>query len=141
MSQLNSTNYPNQVPVADDYAPFVRDSDSVLKTATMQQLAELFQSLASLVLTVTVYSANQTLDSEDQFVEANSGGAFNLTLPASSLNTGRRYIVFNKGAGTVTVLPNGSDTINGAASLALAQYESSMLTSDGLGMWSSLKGA
>lgn len=135
MSQVNDTNYANQVPVADDYTIFVRDSDGVLKTATMQQLATLFQSLASLNLEVSVYSANQVLDSEDQFVEANSGGAFNLTLPASSLNTGRRYMIFNKGAGVVTVLPNGADTISGAASLALAQYEAVTLVSDGLGMW------
>lgn len=141
MSTVNDTNYVNQVPVAADYTIFVRDSDGVLKTATMQQLATLFQSLASLNLTVSVYSANQTLDGEDQFVEANSGGAFNLTLPASSLHTGRRYIIFNKGAGAVTVLPDGADTIEGAASLALAQYETVMLTSDGLGMWSALTSA
>lgn len=141
MSQVNDTNYPNQVPAAADYTIFVRDSDGVLKTATMQQLATLFQSLSSLVLAVSVYSANQTLDSEDQFVEANSGGAFNLTLPANSLNTGRRYIIFNKGAGTVTILPNGADTINGAASLAVAQYGTVMLTADGLGMWSALVSA
>lgn len=141
MAQVNDTNYPNQVPVAADYVLFVRDSDGVLKTATMEQLAALFQSLASLVLAVNVYSSAQTLDSEDQFVEANSGGAFNITLPASSLNTGRRYIIFNKGAGTVTIMPNGADTINGAASLALTQYQTAMLTSDGLGMWSALVGA
>ncbi len=141
MSQLNDTNYPNQVPVAADYTLFVRDSDGVLKTATMQQLATLFQSLASLVLSVTVYSSNQTLGSSDQFVEANSAGAFDITLPASSLNTGRRYIVFNKGAGVVTIMPNGSDTINGSASIDIAQYGTVMLASDGLGMWSAMVGA
>ena len=135
MSQLNDTNYLPATPVAADYMPFVRDSDSVLRTVSMQALADLLQSLASLNLTVSVYSANQVLDSEDQFVEANSGGAFNLTLPASSLNTGRRYMIFNKCAGVVTVLPNGADTISGAASLALAQYEAVTLVSDGLGMW------
>lgn len=140
MSIINDTNYVNQVPVAADYTIFVRDSDGVLKTATMQQLADLFASLATLNLTVNVYSANQTLSTE-QFVEANSGGAFNLTLPASSLNTGRRYIIFNKGAGVATVLPAGTDTIEGAASLALAQYATVMLTSDGLGMWSALVSA
>jgi hypothetical protein len=138
MSKVNATNYPNQVPVAADYVLFVRDSDGVLKTATMAQLAALFQSLASLVLSVTVYSTAQTLDSDDQFVEANAAGAFDITLPASSLNTGRRYVVFNKGAGVVTIMPNGSDTINGSASIDIAQYGTVMLTSDGLGMWSAL---
>lgn len=135
MSQVNDTNYPNQVPVADDYMLFVRDSDGVLRTATMTQLAALFQSLASLINSVTVISSNQTLDDEDQVVIANSGGTFNIALPASSLNTGRAYRIFNKGAGDVTILPNGSDTIAGSASLVLAQYESAVVQSDGLGMW------
>lgn len=141
MSTVNDTNYVNQVPVAADYTIFVRDSDGVLKTATMQQLADLFASLASLNLTVNVVSVNTVLDSSHQFVEANSGGAFNITLPASSLNTGRRYIIFNKGAGTVTVLPNGADTIENAASLTIAQYGNVMLISDGLGMWAKIVSA
>lgn len=134
MSQLNDTNYTAATPVAADYAPFVRDSDSVVKTATMQVLADLFSSLASLNLSVTILSANTTLTNQ-QLVVANSAGTFNITLPASSLNTGRGYRIFNKGAGAVTILPNGSDTIAGSASLVLAQYASATLYSDGLGMW------
>lgn len=135
MSQVNDTNYVNQVPVAADYMLFVRDSDDVLKTATMQQLADLFQSLASLNLGVTVIDGTYTLSTE-QFVETNAGGAFDVTLPASSTNTGRSFRIFNRGAGTVTILPNGSDTIANAASIPVAQYETIQLTSDGLGMWS-----
>lgn len=132
--QLNDTNYPNTTPVDGDYMPFVRDSDSAVRTATMQQLADLFQSLASLNLAVTVLSANHTLTTE-QLVIANSGGAFDIDLPASSLNAGRGYRIFNKGAGAVTINPNGADTIAGAASLVLAQYEGVVLYADGLGMW------
>lgn len=135
MSIVNDSNYANQVPAAADYTIFVRDSDGVIKTATMLQLAELFQSLASTVLVVDVVSSNITLDEDYQLVEANSGGAFNITLPASSLNTGRGYRIYNKGAGTVTILPNGSDTVGGSASIALAQYESVILNADGLGDW------
>lgn len=134
MSKLNDTNYPNQVPVAADYAPFVRDSDGVLKTATMQQLADLFASLSSLNLGVTVLSLATVL-SDEQLVVANSAGALAITLPASSLNTGRGYRIFNKGAGAATITPNGADTIAGAANLVLAQYDSVVLYSDGLGMW------
>lgn len=140
MSQLNDTNYPNQVPLADDYMAFVRDSDSVLKTANMAQLASLFQSLASLINSVTVISADHVLTTE-QFVEVNSGAAVALTLPASSLNAGRAYRVFNKGAGAVTVTPNGSDTIKGDANLVLTQYGDVLLQSDGLGMWAAIKSA
>lgn len=134
MSQVNDTNYANQVPVADDYMLFVRDSDSVLKTVTMTQLGALLQSLASLINSVDVYSANQAL-TDEQFVEASSGSALAFTLPASSLNAGRAYRIFNKGAGALTITPDGSDTINGAANLVLAQYESAIVQSDGLGAW------
>lgn len=134
MSQLNSTNYVNRVPIAADYTVTVRNSDGVVFTTTMQQLADLFQSLASLNLAVSIISSNTTLIAQ-QLVIANSAGVFNITLPASSLNTGRGYRIFNKGAGAVTILPNGSDTIAGSASLVLAQYESCTLYSDGVGMW------
>jgi len=137
MSQLNDTNYVNRVPVAADYTVTVRDSDGVVFTTTMQQLATLFQSLANLDLTVSIVDANIVLTSQ-QYVVANSAGTFNITLPASSLNTGKSYQIFNKGAGAVTILPNGSDTIAGSASLVLDQYESAILRSDGIGMWGNL---
>lgn len=141
MSQLNDTNYVNQpVPLAVDYMPFVRDSDGVIKTVTMQQLADLFQSLSSLNLAVTVISANQGLTTQ-QFIVFNSAGALAITLPASSLNTGRGYHLFNKGAGAVTITPNGADTIKGAANLVLAQYDDVIIRADGLGMWSALLSA
>lgn len=141
MSQLNPTNYPAQTPVAADSTVFYVAADGTIKTCLMSQLATLLQSLASTLLNTVVKSSDYTLTSDDQFVEANSGGAFNLTLPASSLNTGRAYQIFNKGAGAVTILPNGSDTIKGAASLVLAQYGNVLLRSDGLGMWSALVSA
>lgn len=141
MSQVNPTNYANQTPVAADSVVFYVAADGTIKTCLMSQLATLLQSLASTLLNVKVKSSDYTLTTADQFVEANSGGAFNLTLPASSLNTGRGYQVFNKGSGAVTILPDGTDTIEGAASLVLAQYGNVLLRSDGLGMWSALVSA
>lgn len=135
MPQLTPANYANQAPTSeDDYILFGRDSDDVLNTATMAQLAAYLQSLASLINSVTVYSSTQTLTTE-QFVEANSGSALDFNLPASSLNTGRSYRIYNKGAGALTIVPNGSDTIKGAANLTLAQYESAIVQADGLGDW------
>ena len=137
MSQLNDGNYVNKIPVAADYSLWIQDSDSVGFTATMQQLADLFASLASLNLSVSVLSINTVLSTQ-QYVVGNSAGAISFTLPASSLNTGRGFRIFNKGAGALTILPNGSDTIAGSASLVLAQYEGATLQSDGLGMWGSV---
>jgi len=134
MSVLNPTNYTNAVPVAADSLPFYRNADGLIKTATMTQLAALLQSLASLNLAVTVISSDQSL-TDEQYVVFNSAGPLAITLPASSLNTGRGYRYFNKGAGAVTITPDGSDTIAGAANLVLAQYDGGQLQSDGLGMW------
>jgi hypothetical protein len=134
MSQLNDINYVNQVPLAADYAPFVVDADGTVKTATMQQLADLFASLSSQSLT-PVFISVDTILSTQQFAVFIAAGATNQTLPASALNAGRAFALANKGAGTVTVLPNGTDTIEGAVSLALAQYETAVLRSDGLGMY------
>jgi hypothetical protein len=135
MPQVNSSNFPNRVPIATDYAPFILNADGSAWTATMLQYATLFASLASQNLAVSVVSISTVLSTQ-QLLVVNSGGATNQTLPASSLNTGRGFKIFNKGAGAVTILPNGSDTIAGAASLVLAQYAHANLYSDGLGMWS-----
>lgn len=135
MPQLTPANYANQAPTSeDDYVPFGRASDDAIKTATMAQLAAYFQSLASLINSVDVYSSNQALTTE-QFVEANSGSAIAFTLPASSLSAGRAFRIYNKGAGVLTITPNIGDTIKGAADLALSQYESAIVQADGLGDW------
>lgn len=134
MSQLNDTNYANATPVAADYFPFVVDASSLVKSVTMQQAADLFASLASQNLTVTATSVNLTLSTQ-QLVICTSAGAIDITLPVNSTNAGRQFIVCAKGAGAVTIQPNGADTIEGAASLVLAQYETARLASDGLGMW------
>lgn len=140
MPIVNDTNFTNKVPVAADYIPWIQDSDGVAYSATMQVLANLFATLAALNSTVEVVSANLTL-SDEQMVVANSGGAFAIDLPASSLNTGRAYQIYNKGAGAVTITPNGADTIAGGASLVLAQYDSAIIRADGLGDWSAVVSA
>ncbi len=134
MPIVNDSNFVNKVPVAADYLPWIQNSDGLAFTATVQQLADLFASLAALNLAVTVVSIAGALTTE-QYVVFNSAGALAITLPASSLNTGRGYRLFNKGAGVVTITPDGSDTIAGSANLVLNQYDGSTIQSDGLGMW------
>jgi hypothetical protein len=64
-----------------------------------------------------------------------TGGARNVTLPPpSTLGAGQKVIVIKKdgSANNVTVLPNASETINGAASKVLsAQYSVCTLWNDG----------
>lgn len=60
------------------------------------------------------------------------------TLPAATSTDaalGRLARIKNNGAGTVTVSPDGSDTVDGAASLALAAGDSVTLVSDGTSDW------
>lgn len=134
MAVLNPTNYANAVPVAADSIIFYRDADGLIKTTTVQQAADVFASLSSQSLTPAFISVSTVLSTQ-QFAVFIAAGATNQTLPASALNSGRAFALANKGAGTVTVLPNGTDTIEGAVSITLAQYETAVLRSDGLGMY------
>jgi hypothetical protein len=58
-----------------------------------------------------------------------SGGAVTITLPPASKFTGKVYRVkkVDSSANTVTIVPDGSDVIDGAASIVLAAYESAQL--------------
>lgn len=85
---------------------------------------------------VTSYSTTQTLAiTTDQFVKLSaSGGAFTVTLPTASGNTGYIFILqktdstFNQ----ITIDGNGSETINGNLTRKLStQYETLKIISDG----------
>ena len=63
-----------------------------------------------------------------------TSGTFTVTLPTAVGATGQEYIIRNGGAGTITIACNGAETINGAATLAMAtQYMTYTLMSDGSG--------
>jgi len=58
---------------------------------------------------------------------------------AATASTNFTFMIFNAGAGTVTIDPNGSETINGAATLALAVGDGAIVVSDGTN-WHALTG-
>lgn len=61
-------------------------------------------------------------------------GTFTVNLPPAAVATGRIYHVVNVGSGTITIDGDGSDTINGAATLALTtQWSVATLHSNGGG--------
>jgi hypothetical protein len=65
-------------------------------------------------------------------------GTYAATLVAASdadAAAGRPVRIRNNGAGTITVTPDGSDTVDGGATLALAAGESVLLISDGVSDW------
>ena len=84
---------------------------------------------------LTAISSNTTLDTTHHVVTCDaSGGAFTVTLPASSGITGRVYHIkkTDSSGNAVTVDGNAAETIDGAATAALsAQYESIQISCDG----------
>jgi hypothetical protein len=81
-------------------------------------------NVATLRSNTTLTSVNYNVLSTDDFIIAN--GTINIQLSAASTNTGRKYNVQNSGIGQVTVLPNGTDTINGRANVVLL-YKNSLI--------------
>lgn len=67
-----------------------------------------------------------------------SGAAFTVTLPPAAQNKGKVLVVKKTDASVnaVTIAPNGSDTIEGAATVALsARWSSRTVQSDGTATW------
>lgn len=61
-------------------------------------------------------------------------GTFTVNLPPAAVAVGRIYHVINVGSGTITIDADGSETINGAATLALTtQWSVATLHSNGVG--------
>lgn len=141
MPQYNSPTLGTAtVVVAGDYLLFWKTALAGNQQITMQNLATSLQGLMTFSDTVSILTSNTTLDGTYQMVVGNSGAGFNLTLPAAVSYPGKRYRIVNKGAGAVTLLRTGGDTIAAGAggavtSLAIAQYYGYEVISDGVSMW------
>lgn len=92
-------------------------------------------SLSVGVITVTTtYSA---LSTDYLVLSDGTTAAFTVTLPAAT-QKGQKIVVvkIDSSVNAITVAPNGTDTIEGAASLSLAtQYNKANLIADGVGIW------
>lgn len=96
-------------------------------------------SFANLVLagsfsfSTTSVSSAYTVGQFDTVVFLDATNAFTVTLPTAVGSTGR-ILIFTVKTGTkvITITANGSETINGAASIFLpGQYETYRIVSDG----------
>ncbi len=74
---------------------------------------------------------------DDDYMVAVSGGTFTINLPTAVGVQGKLYVIKNNGTGTITVDPNGSETIDGSTTVTLIQNDSIQITSDGTN-WTSL---
>lgn len=88
-------------------------------------------ALRSLVTKTAAY----TITNSDDIVLCNAaGGAFTVTLPSATGNTGRQFVVkrLNSGSNTVAVAAVGGQTIDGASSVSLSvQYQIITVVCDG----------
>ena len=80
-------------------------------------------SLINTAVTTTFVNPNETINC--------TGGTFSVNLPTASGIQGRLYVLVNSGTGVITLDPNGAETINGNATITLAQYISRTVQSDG----------
>jgi len=141
MPQYNS--YPVATTIAAaDLILFWNTASSINKIISFQDLAEAVNDFLPKVDDVSIISSNTTLSNSYEFVVANSGGSFNITLPSAASNPGLRFRIGNKGAGTVTILRSGSDAIakSGASSTStpITQYQAFDFESDGVNTWFAL---
>lgn len=84
------------------------------------------------ILPQTTVTATTTLSSAHYTVFCNKTTAMTINLPAAASHSGRVYIVKNINTGVVTVDGNASETIDGALTVTLAQYEGVTIQSTGI---------
>jgi archaellum component FlaG (FlaF/FlaG flagellin family) len=84
--------------------------------------AEIYDDLNSLSNAVTVVSADHTVAADDSIILVNGTATITLTAGEDS----RVLIIKNIGSGTVTVAPDGAETIDGEASKVISFQYSSM---------------
>lgn len=94
---------------------------------------------AALFAPVATKTANYTLTGADRTIRANAnGGAFTLTLPdATTLAAGFPYLIKKVDASvfTVTITPNGVQTIDGAANYILTNAQQAVILYDTGSNW------
>lgn len=81
-------------------------------------------------INVGAKTALYTLTYADDLIQVTSG-TFTITFPTAVGCRGKTWNVKNSGTGVVTLDGNGAETIDGVATVALAQYDSGTLMSDG----------
>lgn len=77
-----------------------------------------------------------TLAAEDEYVTCSNASSVTVNVPAAASHTNRLFFIKNIGAGTVTVDPNGSETVfttSAVTTVALSTGDSLRMISNGTG--------
>ena len=85
---------------------------------------------ASVNVKYVAKTANYTATSANYLIDC-TANTFTVTLPTAVGITGRQYVVNNSGTGVITVDADGTETINGALTVTLNQYDSVTVVSNG----------
>lgn len=92
-----------------------------------------FESNVSSLTILTSYTAAQ---SDNVILADATAGAITVTLPPAVNKNMFRVVKIDSSGNAVTIVPNGTDTIGGGASLALAaQGDGTQISSDGINAW------
>lgn len=87
------------------------------------------------IIETTPKTSNYTLLSSDEYIPVNAtSGTITISIPSASGNAGKRWIIVKADSSTNSVIikPDGSETINGAATYSLsAQYDFVEIMSNG----------
>ncbi len=134
MPQFSTYPTTSQLLAADTILTY-KDAAGAIKQITGENLAAAIKLLMSRALDITILTSATTLDENSEFIICNSGSTFIVTLPESTDSPGVPIYLSNKGAGTVSIVPTGSDTIAGESGISVIQYASVILIPDGLGMY------
>lgn len=121
----------NDVPLGEG-ATYPRHANNAMREIMAQTKVALYP--AANIGTQEVKVAGYTALAADsgKTLVADSGSAIEFALTAAAtLGDGWYFIAKNEGAGTLTLNPNGAETIDGAATLDLATGESRMVFCDG----------
>jgi len=90
----------------------------------------------SLSLPITTITANYTVGANDYTILCNNSGSITLTLPTAIGITGRVYVIKKLTNKQITIDGNGSETIDGAATIVTStQWSSYMIQSNGAAGW------
>lgn len=149
-------NYPINTDNVKDALDSISDqSDAEIETAYNNQVSVVSQAEAEAGISTTVRrwtalrvaqaiaalglgggATLRNVTTTDTFATANetincTSGTFTVNLPTAVGIQGTTYILVNSGAGTITLDPNGAETINGSLTITIATQISRTVQSDG----------
>ena len=123
---INNSTSVNQVLDEDDMA-----TNSAMALATQQSI-KAYTDASILSKPYVAKTGTYTASATDYTIDC-TANTFTVTLPTAVGITGRVYIIKNSGTGTITVDGNASETIDGATTVTLNQYDHVKVQSNGVG--------